>query len=89
MTVIKHFKVAFSKNCIGYNLMHVNYIFATAAKSLICSAEVGKGGEGARHIFFNIIDGKSTCSYCLKDKFSYRVERHNCVQSYINKTRLL
>ncbi len=37
MTVIKHFNVAFSNNFIGYKLMHVKYIGATAAKSLICT----------------------------------------------------
>ena len=43
--------VAFSNNFIGYKLMHVEYIYATAAKSLICSAETG---EGEAHIFFII-----------------------------------
>ena len=46
MTVIKHFKVDFINNFLGYKLMHVKYICATAAKSLICSAE---GGAGAVH----------------------------------------
>ncbi len=32
MTVVNHFKVAFSNNYIGYKRMHANYIFATAAK---------------------------------------------------------
>ena len=34
MTVVKHFKVAFSNNFIGTKLMPVKHICATAAKSL-------------------------------------------------------
>ena len=52
MTVMCHFKGAFSNNCVGYKLMHVRYICATAAKRLICSAEE----EGEGHIFFHNID---------------------------------
>ena len=34
--------------------MHVRYICATAAKSLICSAEAGEVGEaGEAHFFFH------------------------------------
>ncbi len=61
MTVIGPFKVAFSNNCIGYKLMRVKYIFATAAKSLICSAaeaeaEAAEGAGVHCTYIFKIID---------------------------------
>ena len=67
MTVMKHFKVAFSNNFIGYKLMHVKYIRATAAKSLICSAE-GEAGEAGAHIFFIIIKERKACNGSVTDR---------------------
>ena len=69
MTVIKHFEVAFSNNCIGCKLMRVKYICATAAKILICSA------AEISHIF-NIIEFQTSHTHKKAVKSNGRGKTH-------------